>query len=135
MMLDGSHFACTVWTLTQYMMLHLQHLTMYIYICCLSGATKPEEINPGLICPVFDELLPCLPKKIRKKLHFGVRHEDVSCDILINDITPLGVLVIFIISIVSLIPYVHPQLLSVTSLCSLTKNWISTDIFHCLVST
>lgn len=77
---------------------------MYIYICCLSGATKPEEINPGLICPVFDELLPCLPKKIRKKLHFGVRHEDVSCEILINDITPLGVLVIFIISIVCL-PY------------------------------
>lgn len=93
-----------------------------VYICCLSGATKPEEINPGLICPVFDELLPCLPKKLRKRLHFGVRHEDVSCELLINDITPLGVLVVFIISIVSLIPYVHPQLLSVTSPCSLTKN-------------
>jgi hypothetical protein len=77
-----------------------------VYICCLSGATKPEEINPGLICPVFDELLPCLPKKLRKRLHFGVRHEDVSCEILIKDITPLGVLVVFIISIVSLIPYV-----------------------------
>jgi hypothetical protein len=82
-------------------MLHLQHLAS-----CLSGATKPEEINPGLICPVFDELLPCLPKKLRKRLHFGVRHEDVSCEILIKDITPLGVLVVFIISIVSLIPYV-----------------------------
>jgi hypothetical protein len=55
---------------------------------------------------VFDELLPCLPKKLRKRLHFGVRHEDVSCEILIKDITPLGVLVVFIISIVSLIPYV-----------------------------
>lgn len=43
-----------------------------------TGATKPSEINPGLICPIFDELLPCLPKTWRKKLHFGVRHEDVS---------------------------------------------------------
>ncbi|CAC5394422.1 SLC5A8_12 [Mytilus coruscus] len=38
--------------------------------------TKPGDINQGLICPIFDELFPFLPKKIRKKLHFGVRHED-----------------------------------------------------------
>ena len=47
-----------------------------LIVSFITGATKPEEINPGLICPVFDELLPCLPKKLRKRLHFGVRHED-----------------------------------------------------------
>lgn len=52
------------------------NIVVGLIVSFITGATKPEEINPGLICPVFDELLPCLPKKIRKKLHFGVRHED-----------------------------------------------------------
>ncbi|XP_063443699.1 sodium-coupled monocarboxylate transporter 1-like [Mytilus trossulus] len=47
-----------------------------LIVSFITGATDPKKINPGLICPVFDEVLPCLPKKTRKRLHFGVRHED-----------------------------------------------------------
>ncbi|VDI50310.1 Hypothetical predicted protein [Mytilus galloprovincialis] len=54
----------------------LIHIVVGLLVSFLTGPTKPSEINPGLICPIFDELLPFLPKKIRKKLHFGVRHED-----------------------------------------------------------
>ncbi|CAG2199593.1 SLC5A6 [Mytilus edulis] len=47
-----------------------------LIVSFITGATDPKKINPGLICPIFDEVLPCLPKKTRKRLHFGVRHED-----------------------------------------------------------
>lgn len=38
----------------------------------LTGATNPKDLDPGLICPVFDLMFPWLPKGIRKKLRFGV---------------------------------------------------------------
>ncbi|VDI52900.1 Hypothetical predicted protein [Mytilus galloprovincialis] len=47
-----------------------------LIVSFITGATDPKKINPGLICPIFDEVLPCLPTKTRKRLHFGVRHED-----------------------------------------------------------
>ncbi|XP_052070164.1 sodium-coupled monocarboxylate transporter 1-like [Mytilus californianus] len=47
-----------------------------LIVSFITGATDPKKINPGLICPIFDEILPCLPVKTRKRLHFGVRHED-----------------------------------------------------------
>lgn len=47
-----------------------------LIISFLTGATKPSDINPGLICPIFDVIIPCLPTKLRKRLYFGVRHDD-----------------------------------------------------------
>lgn len=38
----------------------------------LTGATNPKELDPRLICPVFDLMFPWLPKDTRKKLRFGV---------------------------------------------------------------
>ncbi|XP_076072251.1 sodium-coupled monocarboxylate transporter 2-like [Mytilus galloprovincialis] len=52
------------------------NIVVGLIVSLVTGPTKPSEINPGLVCPIFDELLPFLPKKLRKKLHFGVRHED-----------------------------------------------------------
>lgn len=51
-------------------------LVVGLIVSFITGATKPEKINPGLICPIFDNILPCLPASTRKKLYFGVRHED-----------------------------------------------------------
>ncbi|GAB1602817.1 sodium-coupled monocarboxylate transporter 2-like [Argonauta hians] len=45
-----------------------------------TGANKPEEVNPKHICPIFDVLFPCLPEKIRKKLRFGINHENKYAD-------------------------------------------------------
>lgn len=47
-----------------------------LIVSFITGATKPDKIHPGLICPIFDQLFPCLPKGMRKRLHFGVRHHD-----------------------------------------------------------
>lgn len=42
------------------------------------GPQDPKELDPRLICPLFDILFPYLPEKIRKPLRFGVRHDEVS---------------------------------------------------------
>ncbi|CAI9723615.1 sodium-coupled monocarboxylate transporter 1-like [Octopus vulgaris] len=41
-----------------------------------TGANNPEDIDPKYICPIFDVFCPCLPERIRKKLYFGVKHEN-----------------------------------------------------------
>lgn len=39
-----------------------------------TGYTRPKDLNPRLIVPFFDIVFPCLPKKIRKFLWFGIDH-------------------------------------------------------------
>ncbi|OWF48465.1 sodium-coupled monocarboxylate transporter 1-like [Mizuhopecten yessoensis] len=53
-----------------------------------TGATKPEELDPRLICAFFDEFCPWLPEKTRKRLRFGVRHGEE--DVKPTDITKSG---------------------------------------------
>lgn len=52
----------------------LTNVVVGLIISFITGYTRPETLNPKLICPVFDELFPYLPEKIRKPLRFGVRH-------------------------------------------------------------
>ncbi|XP_072049182.1 sodium-coupled monocarboxylate transporter 1-like [Amphiura filiformis] len=42
----------------------------------LTGAQKPSELEPGLISPVFDIVMCCLPAKWRRALWCGVRHDE-----------------------------------------------------------
>ncbi|ESP04001.1 hypothetical protein LOTGIDRAFT_185388 [Lottia gigantea] len=42
----------------------------------ITGAQNPSELDPKLICPIFDIVLPCLPYKIRHFLYFGVKHPE-----------------------------------------------------------
>ncbi|XP_033749405.1 sodium-coupled monocarboxylate transporter 1-like [Pecten maximus] len=52
-----------------------------LLVSFITGATKPKELDPRLICPFFDIFFPCLPEKIRRKLHFGVRHGEFQEDV------------------------------------------------------
>ena len=47
-----------------------------IMIYFISGATKPSDIEPELMVPIFDKLCCCLPATTRKKLHCGVAYGD-----------------------------------------------------------
>ena len=40
-----------------------------------AGPTDPSTIDPRLIAPFFDRVLPCLPSGLRKKLYCGVQHD------------------------------------------------------------
>ncbi|ESP04002.1 hypothetical protein LOTGIDRAFT_156605 [Lottia gigantea] len=51
-------------------------LVVGLPVSFLTGADNPREVNPKLICPIFDVMLPCLPHKIRHFLYFGVKHEE-----------------------------------------------------------
>ncbi|KAK7111529.1 sodium-coupled monocarboxylate transporter 1-like [Littorina saxatilis] len=54
-----------------------------LIVSVATGYTKPETINPKLICPIFDIVPPfCfLPEKCRKPLRFGVIHEGKYDDV------------------------------------------------------
>ncbi|GFN86217.1 sodium-coupled monocarboxylate transporter 2 [Plakobranchus ocellatus] len=55
-----------------------------IVVSLLTGKTDPKSLDPRLICPVFEVLIPCLPLKVRDFLRFGIVHEgkyDVETDI------------------------------------------------------
>ncbi|ESO83921.1 hypothetical protein LOTGIDRAFT_107937 [Lottia gigantea] len=43
-----------------------------LLVSFITGHTKPETLNPKLICPIFDIMFPCLPEKILKPLRFGI---------------------------------------------------------------
>uniref|UniRef100_A0A0B7APP5 Sodium-coupled monocarboxylate transporter 1 n=1 Tax=Arion vulgaris TaxID=1028688 RepID=A0A0B7APP5_9EUPU len=43
----------------------------------LTGPSNPSELDPRLICPLFDLLFPYLPESILKHLRFGVNHGQV----------------------------------------------------------
>lgn len=49
-----------------------------LLVSFITGHTKPETLDPRLICPFFDVVCPWLPEKIRKRLRFGVRHGEVE---------------------------------------------------------
>nr|XP_034311781.1 sodium-coupled monocarboxylate transporter 1 [Crassostrea gigas]XP_034311782.1 sodium-coupled monocarboxylate transporter 1 [Crassostrea gigas]XP_034311783.1 sodium-coupled monocarboxylate transporter 1 [Crassostrea gigas]XP_034311784.1 sodium-coupled monocarboxylate transporter 1 [Crassostrea gigas] len=49
-----------------------------LIVSFLTGPQDPKELDPRLICPLFDILFPYLPEKIRKPLRFGVRHGEVK---------------------------------------------------------
>ncbi|XP_072048596.1 sodium-coupled monocarboxylate transporter 2-like [Amphiura filiformis] len=42
----------------------------------ITGAQKPSELEPGLISPIFDIVMCCLPAKWRRFLWCGVRHDE-----------------------------------------------------------
>lgn len=44
----------------------------------LKGPTDPESLDPRLISPFFDRILPCLPKNLRERLYCGVPHDRVE---------------------------------------------------------
>ncbi|RUS89822.1 hypothetical protein EGW08_002434 [Elysia chlorotica] len=46
-----------------------------VLVSFLTGPTDPRSLDPRLICPVFEVLIPCLPTKIRDFLRFGIVHE------------------------------------------------------------
>ncbi|KAJ8318085.1 hypothetical protein KUTeg_003176 [Tegillarca granosa] len=46
-----------------------------LIVSFITGRRKPEEIDPKLMCPLFDILFPYLPEKIRKPFRFGVKFE------------------------------------------------------------
>lgn len=41
-----------------------------------TGCQDPKQVDPKLICPIFDILCPYLPEKFKEKLHFGVNHKN-----------------------------------------------------------
>ncbi len=43
-----------------------------------AGAMDPKTIDPRLISPFFDRVLPCLPKSLRRRLYCGVPHDRVD---------------------------------------------------------
>ncbi|XP_066264336.1 sodium-dependent multivitamin transporter-like [Branchiostoma lanceolatum] len=47
-----------------------------LVVSFITGPNKPQQVDPRLICPVFDRLLCCLPlpEAWRHSLHCGVRH-------------------------------------------------------------
>ncbi|BFZ17587.1 hypothetical protein BsWGS_20626 [Bradybaena similaris] len=45
-----------------------------LIVSFLTGATNPKELDPKVICPLFDILFPFLPESILKPLRFGVKH-------------------------------------------------------------
>lgn len=47
-----------------------------LIVSFITGFQDPKQVDPKLICPIFDILCPCLPQKIKEKLHFGVQHEN-----------------------------------------------------------
>ncbi|XP_046554577.1 sodium-coupled monocarboxylate transporter 2-like [Haliotis rubra] len=44
-------------------------------VSLLTGPVKPESVDPRLVCPLFDKLLPFLPERVLKPLRFGVDYE------------------------------------------------------------
>ncbi|KAK3091104.1 hypothetical protein FSP39_017149 [Pinctada imbricata] len=49
-----------------------------LIVSFLTGKTNPVDVNPKLICPIFDIVFPFLPERYRKPLRFGVRHEEIK---------------------------------------------------------
>ncbi|KAH9498360.1 hypothetical protein Btru_008087 [Bulinus truncatus] len=56
----------------------LSTLVIGLVVSFITGYTKPKDVDPKLICPIFDIIFPFsfLPECIRKPLRFGVNHKD-----------------------------------------------------------
>ncbi|CAF0801152.1 unnamed protein product [Rotaria sp. Silwood1] len=59
-----------------------------LVVSYFTGFTKPEELDPKLMIPVFDILFPFLPEKILSKLRFGVRYGQEPIEIKDKDEEP-----------------------------------------------
>lgn len=46
-----------------------------LIVSFITGPTRAEDLDPKLICPLFDILFPYLPEKIKKPMRFGVNHK------------------------------------------------------------
>lgn len=57
-----------------------------LIVSLITGRTDPKTLDPRLICPIFDVLMPFLPKRWRRRLWFGVRHDEVKDDEPVNDV-------------------------------------------------
>ncbi|KAK7501544.1 hypothetical protein BaRGS_00007348 [Batillaria attramentaria] len=47
-----------------------------LIVSFITGYRRPSTLDPRLICPLFDEMFPCLPEVILKPLRFGIDHKD-----------------------------------------------------------
>ena len=59
-------------------MYQLSLVQLYRILFVPPGYTKPESLDPRLINPLVENLIPCLPTKIRDFFRFGIVHEGVS---------------------------------------------------------
>ncbi|XP_046352870.1 sodium-dependent multivitamin transporter-like [Haliotis rufescens] len=48
----------------------LIEIVVGLLVSVLTGCTKPEDLKPELICPIFDRLCPFLPESWRQRLRF-----------------------------------------------------------------
>ncbi|CAG5127308.1 unnamed protein product, partial [Candidula unifasciata] len=46
-----------------------------LIVSFLTGATDPKDLDPKVVCPLFDIMFPFLPERILKPLRFGVNHQ------------------------------------------------------------
>jgi hypothetical protein len=58
----------------------LYHFTYSLYVICIycSGHTKPGEVDPVLLCPIFDIFACCLPSRLRRFLRCYIDYDNVS---------------------------------------------------------
>ena len=78
-----------------------------------TGANKPGDVDPKLLCPVFDVFMCWLPSSIRDRLRCGIDYSKVSLD------TSLSILKRSCI-------YLHPCFKNKRDLnpfCEATENW------------
>ncbi|CAF0743505.1 unnamed protein product [Didymodactylos carnosus] len=64
--------------------------TVGVIVSYITGPLKPNEIDPKLIIPIFDKICCCLPKNIRKKLHFGTdyyTYQNKDLELKVDDAT------------------------------------------------
>ena len=45
-----------------------------VYLINISGKTDPRNVNPNLVLPLVDYVLPCLPFSVRKLFWCGVKY-------------------------------------------------------------
>lgn len=50
--------------------------TVGLSVSFATGANSPQDVNPELICPLFDVLCCCLPRRWGQRTYFGVRHHE-----------------------------------------------------------
>ena len=46
-----------------------------VVISFMTGYTRAKNVDPRLMCPIFDVIFPWLPESVRKPLRFGVRYD------------------------------------------------------------
>lgn len=61
----------------------MEHLAKYIKVLYLfiiyffKGVPSSDSVDVRFVLPFFDQFFPCIPKRIRKRLYFGVPFDKV----------------------------------------------------------